>query len=293
LGGALIAASGWRAIFFVNLPLGLLALALVLRHLPPDRPRASPPAFDKLGALLLALTLGAYALAMTSGRGLWLAVAALGAILFVRAERRAVAPLLRLSMFADRLLGAGFAMSALVSTVVMATLVVGPFYLSGALALDAAQVGLVMSSGPIVAALTGVPAGRWVDRWGAHRVTRAGLLAMAGGTALLPWMPLAWGVAGYIAPLLVVTAGYASFQAANNTPVMVSQPADRRGLVSGLLSLSRNLGLITGASVMGSLYALGSDATAGLRLSFGVATLLVGVAIVVALAVRPRPESAP
>ena len=61
-------------------------------------------------------------------------------------------------------LSASLAMSALVSTVMMATLVVGPFYLSRALGLDAALVGLVLSVGPLVAALTGVPAGRIADR---------------------------------------------------------------------------------------------------------------------------------
>ena len=70
------------------------------------------------------------------------------------AEARAASPLIRLAMFRDPVLSASLAMSALVSTVMMATLVVGPFYLSRALGLDAALVGLVMSIGPIVAALT-------------------------------------------------------------------------------------------------------------------------------------------
>ena len=71
LGGLLIAGSGWRAIFLVNLPLGLLALGLAWRWLPADRrtPTAGRAGFDRAGTLLLALTLAAYALAMTIGRG--------------------------------------------------------------------------------------------------------------------------------------------------------------------------------------------------------------------------------
>jgi len=76
-------------------------------------------------------------------------------------------------------LGARLSMSTLVATVMMATLVVGPFYLSRALGLDADLVGLVLSVGPLVAALTGVPAGRSVDRFGAQRITIVGLIAMA------------------------------------------------------------------------------------------------------------------
>ena len=145
-----------------------------------------------MGTLLLALTLAAYALAMTIGRGSFgplnvalLVAAVLGVGLFVLAEARAASPLIRLAMFRDPVLSASLAMSALVSTVMMATLVVGPFYLSRALGLDAALVGLVMSVGPLVAALTGVPAGRIADRFGAQRMTIVGLIGMAAGSFAL------------------------------------------------------------------------------------------------------------
>ena len=86
-------------------------------------------------------------------------------------------------MLRDPVLRAGLATSALVSTVMMATLVVGPFYLSRALGLDAALVGLVMSVGPAVVVLAGVPAGRLADRLGAGRLGVAGLARDGGGRA--------------------------------------------------------------------------------------------------------------
>ena len=157
LGGLLIAGLGWRAIFFVKVPLGILAFLLAHRHLPADRrgPTTERTGFDHVGTLLLALTLAAYALAMTIGRGRFgplnaalLLAAVLGIGLFALAEARAASPLLRLAMFRERALSASLATSALVSTVMMATLVVGPFYLSRALGLEAAMVGIVMSIGP-------------------------------------------------------------------------------------------------------------------------------------------------
>ncbi len=306
LGGVLIAGFGWQAIFFVNVPLGMLALLIAYRFLPVDRPKPATiqTGFDHVGMLLLGLTLAAYALAMTIGRGSFgllnlalLLAAAFGVGLFVRAEKKAVSPLIQLAMFRNPVLGAGFAMSALVTTVVMATLVVGPFYLSGAFALDAAGVGLVMSSGPIVAALTGVPAGRIVDRFGAHRMSIVGLIAMAVGAIILPMVAIRFGVPGYVVPLAVITAGYALFQAANNTAVMSDIRADQRGVVSGLLNLSRNLGLITGASVMGTVFALGAATTnimaarpeavtAGMQITFAVATVLIVAALAIAFVSR-------
>ncbi len=301
-GGVLIASLGWPAIFLINVPLGILTLVLAHRHLPIDRggPKTAHRGFDAMGTLLLALTLAAYALAMTTGRGRFgplnlalLLAAVFGVGLFVLAETRAASPLIQLAMFRNPVLSAGFAMSSLVTTVVMATLVVGPFYLSGALGLDAARVGLVMSSGPMVAALTGVPAGRMVDRFGAQLMSIAGLIGMAAGSTILPALATRFGVPGYVAPLVVITAGYALFQAANNTAVMTSGRPDQRGVISGTLNLSRNLGLITGASVMGTVFALGSATTnimtarpeavaAGMRLAFAVAAALIVVALAIA-----------
>lgn len=313
LGGVLIAGLGWRAIFLINVPLGVVALYLAHRHLPADGagPKTQGTGFDTVGTVLLALTLTAYALAMTMGRGslgvlnlVLLFAAVLGAGLFVFAQARVASPLIRLAMFRNPMLSAGFAMSTLVTTVVMATLVVGPFHLSGALGLDAAQVGVVMSSGPIVAALSGMTAGRVVDRFGAYRVTVAGLVAMVIGTCILTMMPTSLGIPGYVAPLVVITAGFALFQAANNTAVMTDIRADQRGVVSGLLNLSRNLGLITGASVMGSVFAAGAASSdlmtasaqavaAGMRVTFAVAAVLLVVALFVAWVGQTLSRKAP
>ncbi len=315
LGGVLIAGLGWPTIFFVNVPLGILTLVLNYRYLPVDRrqTQAASVGFDHVGTLLLAVALVAYALAMTTGHGTFgplnvalLFTTVLGVGLFALAEFRAAAPLIQLAMFRNPVLRAGFAMSALVTTVVMATLVVGPFYLAGALALNAADVGLVMSSGPIVAALTGMPAGRVVDRFGAHRMTIAGLVAMATGSSVLPLLPTSFGIPAYVVPLVAITAGYALFQAANNTAVMVDIRPDQRGVVSGILNLSRNLGLITGASVMGAVFTRAAatpsimtarpDAVAtGMRVTFTVAAALIFIALAIAVASRvpARPADRP
>lgn len=247
IGGALIASLGWRMIFLVNLPLGVLNFVLALWTLPADRPAT-----------------------------------------------KASSPLPRLAMFRDRTLSAGLAMSVLVSTVMMATLIVGPFYLARALGLDAARVGLVMSVGPLVASMTGVLAGRIVDRFGARRMTVIGLAGLSVGLFALAMAPQQFGVAGYLAAIVVVTAHYALFQAANNTGVMSDARADERGVVSGMLGLARNVGLIAGASVMGAVFARAaatSDVTtappaavaAGMQVTFIVAAMLGIVALGVSL----------
>ena len=119
------------------------------------------------------------------------------------------------------------------------------------------------------------------------------------GACSLPAVPMGFGVPGYVVPLAVITAGYALFQAANNTAVMADVTPQQRGVISGLLGLSRNLGLITGASLMGAIFAVGSasgdilqaqpEAIAqGMRLTFTVAAGLIGAALIIGVISQRR-----
>lgn len=236
VGGVLLSLWGWRALFAVGVPLGLLAAALAFYYLPADR-QASARARESAGAFWQPLQ--------------------------------------------DPTLRAGLAMSALVAAVIMATFVVGPFYLSRGLGLDPAWMGLAMAVGPCVAALTGVPAGRLTDRLGSHRMTLAGLGGMALGALSLS---LTAGLLAYLGALIMLTTGYSLFQAANNTAVMSDVAPTRRGTVSGLLNLSRNLGLIFGAWALGAVFAWASPDVAhaaplsvasGLHVTFAMALVLI------------------
>lgn len=192
----------------------------------------------------------------------------------------------------DRSLAPNLIVNIVVAAVMMTTLVVGPFYLGLALGLKPAMVGLVMSVGPAVSIVSGLPSGRLVDVWGAHRVLSIGLAMLAAGAFLLAILPEISGVAGYVAAMIVLTPGYQLFQAANNTAALADVPKDRRGTASGLLGLSRNIGLISGASLMGAVFAYGAGTedfihaapaaiSAGMRLTF----LLAGGLMISVMAV--------
>ena len=198
------------------------------------------------------------------------------------------------NMFAvmERRLLPNLIVNIVVAAVMMATLVVGPFYLGLALGLKAASVGLVMSVGPVISIVSGVPSGRLVDAWGARAVLSIGLALLAAGAFLLAILPQILDVAGYIAAIIVLTPGYQLFQAANNTAALADVPKERRGMASGLLGLSRNIGLMAGASLMGAVFAYGAGTgdfihaapaaiSAGMQLTF----LLAGGLMIGAMAV--------
>lgn len=305
LGGFILAGPGWRAVFFVLLPLGALSWVMVRLSLPASaaKPGLSWKSFDPVGTTVLALALAAYSFAMTLGGGAFtslntalLSLAVIGAIGFVFVERWVESPLVKLDRISgkDPLL-AHLLMNIIVAAVMMSTLVVGPFFLAQSLGLSTVQLGLVMAIGPVISIFSGVPSGQLVDRFGAGQILLLGVIAMTLGAFGLAFLPIVFGLLGYVAAIIILTPGYQLFQAANNTAVTAKASAEERGVFSGLLSLSRNLGLVTGASVLGAVFAYGTQsreiATAsasavnnGMQATF----LVAGFALLLALALALR-----
>lgn len=261
LGGGLLALFSWQAIFL--LPGGVALVGLML--LPPrdrsESPRsASGRAFDWKSSGWLILTLALYALAFASRweSGFAQLSCALLASLFgyglYRSLSTSPSPLIDLRHLGAPGLRMALLSNALIACVMMGTLVIGPFLLSTGMGFSAAQLGLVMAFGPVISALSGVPAGRLVDRLGTARVAVLGLgLAAAGAGALAVGAAVA-GLAGFLTGMLLLTPGYQLLQAANNTSAMLGAAPEERGSLSGLLALSRNLGLISGAALFGGVF---------------------------------------
>ncbi len=262
VGGALIDRLGWRAPFVLLVLGGAVMLVMVITGVPRQQAVENAGAhMDWAGSMWLSVTLLCFAIAATGGKvgaslpaWTWLSLGALSLVGFVRTEQTVATPLVPMALVRERPIATALAMNLLVGAVMMATLVVGPFYLSFGLGLKETETGLAMAAGPVAAALSGVPTGRITDRFGSTRTLLAGLMLATAGLCGFAMLPAWLGVPGYVLALIVLTPGFQLFLAANNTAMMRAAADSHRGMLSGLLGLSRNLGFMAGASLLPMLF---------------------------------------
>jgi EmrB/QacA subfamily drug resistance transporter len=263
VGGLLISTFGWRAIFFVNLPIGVLGTLLALRHVPNTRP-VGGQRFDFAGAGLLSLSLFSVSLALTLGQDLGFAsppilagftVAVLSAAGFVVVERRVQSPMVRLDLFRDPRLSVGVTTGFLVFSALSATFLLLPFYLEGVLGFGVREVGLLLGAAPLVVGVAAPLSGNLSDRVGVRPLTLTGLAILALTFLGFLTLDLDTGVLGYLLLAVPIGLGVGIFQSPNNSAIMGAVPRAYSGVAGGLLTLTRLLGQIWGIAVLGSIWA--------------------------------------
>ncbi|MBV6701906.1 MFS transporter [Kitasatospora aureofaciens] len=302
--GALTQEVGWRAVFWVNVPLACAVGVVAALAVAPDPPVRRRERLDVVGLLTDAAGLGALVVALMEGPALgWAspAVPALGAgavlllAVFVLAERRRTAPLFDLTLLRRGPLACAVGMVFLVYVVYLGLIVFVPLFLQHEAGLRplAAGLALTLALGPIIAV---APVnGRIVDRSGARRPALVAAL-----TALVSFAWLALAAPAHSFPLLLpaLLLYGVSIPAVYNTAVTVAQnlaPDAQRGQVSGLLGSAAQAGAAIGVAVIGAVVVAVSGSadytTAGFRAGFGLCAVLSLVLVPLALALPRRPPA--
>ena len=263
VGGWLADTFGWHSVFFVNVPVGLLAMTLSLLVIPLDVPENSHDRFDLAGAGTFALGLTGLLFALDQGHNLgWLSPTILGTlgaavlilVLFVRVERRVQAPMLDLGLFGRRV----FAIST-VSPILnyLCQFSVGfllPFFLIQGRGLSAAHAGLILTAQPVVMALTAPFSGSLSDRIGSRTPTTIGMGLLAVGLFLLSRMGPGSSLELTILALAICGLGTGLFVAPNNSALMGDAPRSKQGIAAGVLALARNVGMALGIGLSGAVF---------------------------------------
>ena len=309
LGGALTELD-WRAIFLINLPVGLVLAAAALRVVPADLERPNWRGLDLRGALLATVSLAGLVFAIsraesagwTSAPTLGIGAAALaGVVAFAVLEFRTAQPLLRVQRLADRAVGGGFALMLLASAVLFGSFLLSSLYMQNVLGTGPLETGLAFLPFALVTG-AGAHLGSHVVSHGGVRVPMAGGFAVsAAGLLLLSAVDAGGSYLTDVLPgLLIAGVGLGVVLVSVAVAVLTGARDEETGMLSGLNTTGHEIGGSLGVAVLVTIATAGSGEAAGhgaARFASGIgdAFLAAGglavVASLVALVVLPPARS--
>lgn len=263
LGGILIAAMGWRAVFYINVPIGIVGTLAALLILPRDETERQKEKVDYLGAALFTSGLLLLVLALNEAAKLGLAspriilyfglsVALLG--LFVITELKVRYPLVDLKMFKSFAFSAGNMTGMMSYYVLFSIMFLMPFYLERVVGYSVALTGSLLVPIPLSMAVVAPLAGSVSDRHGPRLMTTAGMLLCALACFLLMLLGESSHLAVLVSILIMLGMGMGLFTPPNNSSIMGAAPKDNLSVAGGLLNMMRSLGLIFGVDVSGLIF---------------------------------------
>jgi len=262
LGGWLTGRFGWRSIFFMNVPVGVLALGLSQRFIPADAVTVRGHRFDLAGslawisgllALLLALNLG-HAYGWASPPILALTGAAtfvLGGFLLI--ERHVGHPMLDLGLFRRRLFWTSTLSAVLNYVCVYSIIFLMPFYLIQGRGLSPARAGLLLTVPSLVRAVSSPLFGALSDRIGTRPPSMLGMMLLAVGLVMLARLGGRSSLWEMVAGLSVAGLGAGLFVSPNTSALMGSAPRDQQGIAAGVAATARSVGMALGVGLAGAL----------------------------------------
>ncbi|RRB02943.1 DHA2 family efflux MFS transporter permease subunit [Larkinella rosea] len=264
IGGFLLGKFGWSSIFFVNVPIGLLAIWRAWTILP-ESPKVTNQRFDMAGAGLFLIGVTTLLTGLDFGpepaygwdNPLVVALLTTGAVLlllFLLWERRVREPMLQLSLFriwpyTSAILAAfcGFVASG-------GNLFIIPFFLQQLLGLPPERAGMILLAGPVtlslIAPLGGYLSSRVSTRW----LSSTGLLITACGYFAFSFLDTDWGWQDVVWRSSLVSLGFGLFQSPNSSSALNAAPITQRGIASSMIAFMRNLGFVVGIAMAAAVW---------------------------------------
>ncbi len=263
LGGLLIGIADWRSIFYINIPIGIVAYFLAKKILPKDELKGEEEKFDFLGAFTFTSGMILLLLGISNGEKwgwgsfpilLSIITGVILLLLFYWLEGIVKAPMVDLSLFTNRPFMLGNITGWLSFVAMFANTMLLPFYLQHVLDYSPSQVGILMTVFPITMAIVAPLSGHLSDKLGPVILTTLGLLLISFGLFYFSTLTESAKFYQIIPGSLLIGIGSGMFQSPNNSSVMSSVPLQKLGIAGGMNSLVRNLGMITGTIFSVSLF---------------------------------------
>ncbi|MBB2745507.1 UNVERIFIED_ORG: EmrB/QacA subfamily drug resistance transporter [Microbispora rosea subsp. rosea] len=310
LGGVLTDALGWNYIFLVNVPIGVVTIALAVRALPAERGLGLSAGADAVGALLVTagLMLGIYAVVQIERyglRSLWFGAVALVLLAaFLVRQATARTPLMPLRILRSRAVAGANLVQVLTLGAMFAFQIMVALFMQQVLRYGALDTGLAML--PAALAIAGVSlfvSPRLSTRFGARAVLLGGLVLLIGAMAWLTRVPVDARYVTDLLPVMVLIMGGGLVLPALTALGMSGARSDDAGLVSGFFNTTQQVGMAVGVALLSTLAASRTEGllaggaseavalTGGYRLAFTVSLVLLVSALVAAYVVLRQPRA--
>ncbi len=313
VGGWLAGLFSWRAVFYINVPIGAMAMALSQVCIPQDALGESAERFDIAGAVTFMLGLVALLFALNQGHGwgwgsprilglLTLAIVLLG--VFLAVESSVGSPMLDLSLFRRRVFSAAATSAVLNYIAVYSIVFLLPFYLIQERGLSPGRAGVMFSIQAVVMATIAPLSGTLSDRIGSRLPATLGMTILAAGLVLMSRLSSTSPLAYVGLALAACGLGTGIFISPNNSALMGSAPRHRQGIAAGVMAEARNVGMVLGVGLAGAIFttilarghgpgasgALVTAIDAGFLAAAGVAALGAAVSWFTQAAAAPVPQ---
>jgi len=278
LGGFFLDLLGWRSLFYLRLPFGVISVAMAWVLLKEQSSPKREEKFDLLGATTLFFALTCLVLAVNRGQSLgwfspWvLILGVVGALLlffFLIVERKIAQPVLDLRLFWNRLFSAASTSHVFLYMSTIAVTFLMPFYFIQGLGFNASKAGLLLATIPAISLVVSPLSGRLSDKLGTFSLCASGLTLVSVGLFLLSGLGTNASIGDIVFYLVILGVGMGLFTSPNTSAIMGSVPSERLGSASAMVGTLRHMGMSIGLAIAGSAFAASQSSHAAQLTSQG------------------------
>ena len=257
LGGFLISIFNWNYIFYINVPIGIIAFIFCMKFLPEEKyEKIKFP--DIKGFLLFSAAVITLFIAIIEGETMKYTnpvilacffIAIVSFIIFIFVEKRTESPMLDLNIFKSKLFSISIFCAFIVFVATSSVGIIQPFYLQYTMKFSPEMTGLLMMAYPVVISVTAPSSGTLSDKIGSELLTFLGLLIISIGLFLMAFLNEHTPVVLFLAIVVVMAFGAGLFQSPNNSLIMSTVEKDKLGIAGSVNALIRNLGMSVGTAM--------------------------------------------
>lgn len=296
-GGIITHNLGWRIVFYINVPIGIIAFILSLISMKSQNPEKNiAEKFDVIGAVLFGACLGILFITLNQG-SVWgwaslvtvssFIISLILLIVFIYVQLKKSSPIIDLSLFKNRLFSAAVASALINYTCLFFVVFLMPFFLIQYRGIDTNMAGLLYTPQPLLMAIMAPISGMLSDRFGSRLLSTVGMALLSGSLYSFSILNESSSELQIVFSLIICGVGVGLFTSPNNSALMSSAPRYQLGIASSIMASVRNFGMAMGIALAGALLlsciSAGQSFISAFQFSFTVGMFIAGAGVLISL----------